>query len=867
MRGLLLIIALAQAANAAVTGDVRLRTHPPSSSSERAYQAAARAFQAGHWATADRWLEEFVRLHPESTHRSRAVLLRAQALYQSGEFAKAATQISKGENAAAELADAYLYWKAECRIRLEQFEAASAHLRELLREHPESPHALAGMVALATVSARKKEWGEVVQLLRPTEGKFKLLAKLRAHSSWAQEGRLLLAQALYEEGDWNAAAEELGVLPATTDLRREWRRLFLLAQIENQAGKPEDALRTTARISKLARQTGQTNQLAQVYCFRAGLHEAANNAAAALREYAQLQSATLPGIHRHEGFLRAARLQFKQGNFSEAIATLDELAKLNSAAHFAGMLHCLAGELEWVRHQRGHTGALANARSRIALAEQSTEAAIRGRVRWGNGWCHLAGGNAQSARDAWGESIELLGESALAPWARMQLAQAQARQGQHELARAALQDELPEALLDLARWVRLRSALALGDYPAADSLLKQLRARNNALADEGLLNMAQAHLDAGEAPEARLVLARLRQESPGSPLEPDADLEAIRGQIAKENWTGANEAYQVWLKKNKTHPLRARVLLDHAWAQSMGGQSTNELAAFELVVKLHPETEQAYLAKMWLADNAFNSGTNHLGAEKIYKSITSQTNAPVALRQRATLMAGRAAMVRQGVSGFGAARTEFTRLINAQDTPARIKSEAHFALGDLTMLEIGVAGPDTTAKLTNATNSFYNVIQASPTNALAARAWGRIGDCCLQASAKEPGYREHARLAYGNAIAIKGPLPVALKSQCLLGLAKVLERQAQGADRDQKLAEAVDHLLEVVEGKNLRPGEVQDAYWRGQSGLMLMDLLGLLGKPREGLRVCNLLIQDYPAMRNGLEAQKQRFLNQLSRQK
>ena len=126
MRGLIFILALTQAASAAVTGDVRLRTGAPDTPSERAYLTAARGFQAGHWATAERWLGEFARLHPDSRHRAQAVLLRAQALYQMGEFNKAAAEISKGENAAGELADGYLYWKAECRLRLEQFDAASA---------------------------------------------------------------------------------------------------------------------------------------------------------------------------------------------------------------------------------------------------------------------------------------------------------------------------------------------------------------------------------------------------------------------------------------------------------------------------------------------------------------------------------------------------------------------------------------------------------------------------------------------------------------------------------------------------------------------------------------------------------------------
>ncbi len=857
MRGFTLIfLVLAQTAIAGVIGDVRVRTGPSDTPSERAYLAAARGFQAGHWATAAGWLEEFARAYPDSAHRAQAVLLRAQALYQMGEFTKAAAEISKGENAAGELADGYLYWKAECRLRLEQFDAASVHLQDLLRKYPASNHALAASVALATVSARKKDWANVVQLLRPTEGKFQVLAKAHPHSSWAQEGRLLLAQALFEQQDWKTAAEELGQLPASTELHREWRRLFLLAKLENQAGKPKDALRTTARVAELARQTEQTNQLAQVHLFRAAIYEQTEDVPAALQEYARMQASAMPEVQRREGYLRAALLQMRQGNYAGAITALDDLAKKTVAKNFVGNLHCFAGELELLRHRRGDSGALAKARARFAQAGQSLDPAVQGRAKWGEGWCHFAegaNGKQQSARDAWSQAIKLLGDSPLSPWARLQLAEAQARTGQHAAARATLQDDLPAPLVDLARAVTLRSALALGDYPAADLLLKELRPRNVALADNGLLAMAQARLDAGQAPEAQLVLARLQQESPDSRLQPDAGLEVIRGLVAKADWAAANAAYALWLENNKTHPLRARVMFDHAWAQSMGGQSTNVVAAFRSVIVAYPKTEQAHMANMWLADDAFNSGTNHLGAEKIYKSISSQTNAPVTLRRRATLMAGRAAMARQG---FGEARKEFTRLINDQDTPAPMKSEAHFALGDLTMLELGAAG------LNAATNSFYNVVQASPTNAVAARAWGRIADSCLAVSAKLPGRREDARLAYVKAIGISGPVPVAVKSQARVGLAKVLRQQAEGsADSEKKLAEAVDHLLAVVHGKHLQPGEMQDAYWRGQSGLMAMDLLSQLGKPKEALEVCNILIQNFPAMRKGLEVRKQRILD------
>jgi len=868
MRGFFFILALAQTVTAGVTGDVRLRlgvSISPSTPSELAFQAAARSFQSGHWATAARWLEEFGQHHAESPHRVQAVLLRAQALYQMGEFNKAAAEITRGENAAGVLVDGFLYWKAECRIQLKQFDAAAAHLQELLRQHPDSRHALAASVALATVSARKNDWANVVQLLRPTEGVFRKLAKARPDSAWAQEGRLLLAQAFFELQDWETAAEELGELPATMGSDQEWRRLFLLAKLEFQSGKPKNALLTTSRVADLARQTGQTNQLAQVHRFRAAIYETANDIPAALRECSRLQAQTMPEVHRQEGFLRALRLHLQQHQFTETIRVLDELRKLSSATNYAGALDCLAGEVEWLNHRGGDKEALPRARARFNRATKSSVSEIKGRAKWGEGWCFFTEGNLQAARNAWIQSTELLGGSPLSPWVRVQLAQARSRANEHAQARAALQVALPEPLRDIGGFIALRSALALGDFVSVNPILVQLRQRNTTLADQGLLAIAQARLDAGQATEAQFVLARLQQESPDSPLQPDADLVAIRGLVAKADWVSANVAYKLWLAKNKTHPLHSRVMFDHAWAQSMSGQSTNVLAAFQAVVRMHPKTEQAHLANMWLGDDAFNSGTNHLGAEIFYKSVSSQTNAPMALRRQATLMAGRSAMARQG---FGEARKEFTRLINDNDAQARMKSDAHFSLGDLTMLEIGITLPNAIEKLTDATNSFYNVVQANPTNYVAARAWGRIGDCCLLASAKEPGYREHARLAYEKAIGITGPLPVAVKSQSRLGLAKVLERQSRsGVGREKKLTEAVDHLLAVVYGRHLQPGEVQDAYWRGRSGLMAMDLLSQLGKPKEALELCYLMLKDFPAMKIGLADRKQKFLDQLALEK
>ena len=430
MRVLFFILALVQTVTAGVSGEVRIRPGAsilPSTPSELAFQAAVRSFQSGHWATAARWLEEFTQHHAESPRRGQAILLRAQALYQMGAFNKAAAEITRGENTAKILADGFLYWKAECRIRLKQFDAATTHLQELLRQYPDSRYALAASVALATVSAQKNDWANVVQLLRPTDGVFQRLAKASSRSAWSREGCLLLAQALYELQDWETAMEELGKLPANMESDPEWRRFFLLAKLEFQSGKQKSALLTTLRVADLARQTAQTNQLAQVYRFRLAIYEAANDIPAALRECIRLQSEAMPEAHRQEGYLRAARLHLQRHQFGETIRVLDELRKLSSVTNYVVALDCLAGEVDLLKHRGGDKEALPRAHARFIRASKSSDTAIKGRAKWGEGWCFFMEGKLQSACEAWIQSTELLGNSPLSPWVQVHLAQARSR--------------------------------------------------------------------------------------------------------------------------------------------------------------------------------------------------------------------------------------------------------------------------------------------------------------------------------------------------------------------------------------------------------------------------------------------------------
>lgn len=223
------------------------------------------------------------------------------------------------------------------------------------------------------------------------------------------------------------------------------------------------------------------------------------------------------------------------------------------------------------------------------------------------------------------------------------------------------------------------------------------------------------------------------------------------------------------------------------------------------------------------------------------------------------MMAGRTAMERQG---FDDARNAFTTLIDDDQVRKKnpsVQVEASFALGDLTMIELGGSTQNQIEKLTQSTNAFYSIIQANPTNAVAARAWGRIGDCCLRVSGDQPGYQVYAKTAYEMSLAVTGPVPVNVRSQAHIGLAYALERQAGGQGGGKMLKESVRNLLAVFYGRHLKAGEKQDPYWRGQSGMIVLRLLEQLGSYDAALKICVEMEEDFGGMRSSLKARRERL--------
>jgi len=849
-------------------GDVRLTDLPLGKArADRLFTASVRSFQAGHWATSSRWFQELLDRHGNSPHRPVAVLLLGQALFQQGQHKEAYAVLSNDRLTAGPLVDEYLFWMAECRSAQGNLEAALQIYEELLRDHPNSRRALETALGVANVSARQEDWAQVIARLQPVDGVFQKYAKATPVDDRIIEGRLLLGQAFFEQRDYTSASAALGSLPEQLDLRRHWRRQWLHAQIAAQKGEIKEALLIGDVLRTIAEQQDWPDQLVRAFQLRAELFEHQNSWEAAAQEYTHLMAEKLPETIRRPAFLHVARLHIRQRAYPKALATLKHLRQQSALQDIHPLAACLTGEVHLLQARQGKPGELSLAISEFeTLATDESQLPFQLQALCGLAQCRLLEGKPTVAAELLQKALEAEPEKNRRTWIQYQLSFVQARLGNHPVASIGFQnvrtntvDGISAEMVNAARFMQFKSLLAQTNLASAEVLLAEGRVQAGASHfDRMLLCMAQARLDRDETDEARGHLVEFRQQATGSNLQAAAALEAIHLLVSERKWTEVIASYEDWIKTYPEHPDLGKVIFDRAWALAQSGQVKVAMIEFDRLSKEAGQGARAFKAKMWLADQAYNSVTNRLNAEKWYKEIRGATNCPPVLRHRARMMAGRAAMARQGLND---ARTEFAALMGDAGVKAdhpRIFQEATFALGDLTMLELGSEAADQIKKLTQATNAFYSLVQIGPTNSLAARAWGRIGDCCLKISGDVPGYRDFAEAAYRNALAVSGPVPANVRSQVHFGLAQTLERRgAAGETRQEALQLAVNELFKVFYGDLL--AERLDPYWRGQSGLMAMRLLEELDKHDEALKICAEMEKDFPGMRPGLRVRRTRL--------
>jgi TolA-binding protein len=825
------------------------RSLAASAREDRAYAAAASAFQDGMWSRAETEFAQFVQKYPKSDRLAEAVLLLAEAEFKQGKLPPAIALLKTRKAEAGNLADQYVYWTGEAQFQNGDFSAAAETFVSLTRDFPESSLRLRVVVEAAVSLAQTNEWPQVVSLLEETNGVFQRAAQMDPGNELVSRGRLLLAQAKFVQNDFAGGFAILeSVNPQTLDPGLEWQRAYLLYQNRLAAGDTNAALAVTTNLVQIARSEKDNGLQAEGLALRAGVLEQLGQKSDAIAAYQEILTMNAPAERQRRAILKITELAIALDRFSDAEASLQKFPAQFPNSPVTDLALLTLGELHLKDYilQPAATNQLPAAQTCFEqFLRGFTNSPLTGRAYLDCGWCLWLAGLAPESFEAFQAAARRLPPSEDLAVARFKMGDALFVQKDFTNAlenyRAVVDDfanfpAVAQTLGDRALYQMLRADLESTNADGAGSVMARILKLYSAsdLADRSLLLVGEGLADARQPAAARALFQKFAETLPNSPLRPEVELAVARTYEREQDWPSAIAQYESWRNDFPTNTL-LRPQADYALAQAnfQAGNENNALALFTNFVAQFPTNGLAPLAQWWVADHYFRlGGTNDVDAERDYQMLYQNTNwqgMPLVytnLAYQARLMAGHAAMGRQG---YKDAIDHFTTLTSDTNCPVDLNAPALFAYGGALML---LDSPDTNNPLANfqlATNVFNQICQLYPTNELNAQAWIEIGDCDLQLGAFDA-----ATNAYAQVFGPNSPAAISARSRAQIGFGIVLEKKAAAAGGDQSdlLQLALDNYLDVFYsrvGKNLRDGEVADPFWVKKAGLQALPLVESLG--------------------------------------
>lgn len=832
----------------------------PDQAARGAFDAAAKAFQDLNFERAEREFGEFARIWPESTLRSEAVLLQARARFSRTNVAGAIELLTTALPQSGKLADQYQFWLGEARFEAGQFDKAAETYALLLRDFTNSPHrfAAAHNEALARYKLGNQR-EKVVSLLRDPNGAFQRAAKASPTNELVVSGTLLLGEALLAGGEFPAAEQAARVLESRRlEPEVDWQRRFLLGRVLAEAGRSAEALPVATNLVRLAAALKQPLLQAESFALQGTVLVKLGELAGAVAVFTNNLVTNTPLVLRHRALTNVVALNARQHKDAETVALLERYsaqfpgdARLDLAQLTLGELrvkefHGLTGNPNGPAQTNLLTTALTNLNFVLL---NFTNSPHRSRAHYQRGWCFWHLNQPAPAAADFSAAAKLLPKSEDQAMARFKLAEAQALLNDHSNALRNFQmvveqyadlERVRNTYFDEALYRAMRSAWAVTNQAAAEAAYRKIIELfpDNLVSDKATLLHAGELTRRGSPADARREFQAQLERFPGSPLAPQIHLAVARTYRQDENWAGAARQYEDWLRRYPTNAARADVEFERAFFSDQPG-ATNALMLFSQFVTNHPAHSNAPLAQLWVGNYHLNHEQFHL-AEASYQLLAQSTNPhAVSLRHLAQLYAGNAAYERQG---YKDATDYFTQLINDRQTPAGIQAQAFLALGDTYQTAAQKGTTLTADPLGDAIIAFSRITNNFPTNPIAARAMGRIGECHYQRAAKDAKEYELAAAAFLRAMtwpqADAGARSLA---EVALGLVREKQRQPK---------QAAEHWSNVLYQTNLHPGEAPDLVAVGEAG-------GNLARLREEQSDWAGAIQIYQRMQQMLPARRE----------
>jgi len=848
-----------------------------STKEQRAYAAAAAAFQDEMWDRAETGFAQFRQKYSKSADVPEAVLLQAQAEFKQGKLAQAIALLADTNHLAkaGTLADQYVYWIGEAQFQSVDLAAAAETFISLTRDFPRSSLRLQAVVEAAAARAELGRWPEVGALLQETNGVFQRTAQLDPANELVTRGRLLLAQAAFAQNDFGGAASVLAsVNPQALEPELGWQLAHLVYQVKLAMGDTNAALAATTNLLQIARLGNDVSLRGESVALHAGLLERLGLKAEALDAY-QENLTNAPVERQWQAILKISELAVAQDRFSAAEDSLrDFVAQFtNSPATDIALLSLGELHLKDYLAQLAATNHLAEATNHLGEAQACfdqflaafPDSPLTGKAYLDRGWCSWCEWLAESTTNSLNDSLTNFKAAAprLPPSedlavARFKMGDALFAQGDFTNAlenyRAVVDDftgfpAVMQSLGNRALYQSLRACMELTNIAGAEDAMERILKQYPASEEAGnsLLLMGEYLTDLSQPTNALAVFQRFEAVVPHSLLRPQVELAIAHACEEDQNWPAAIEKYEKWLADFPTNALlRPQAEYALASANYQAGNETNAFILFTNFVAQFPTNDLAPLAQYWVADHFFRTG-DYYHAEYNYK-LLFQTWPASDLADRARMMAGQAALARPDYPA--AINDYFAKLEADTNCPMALRVQATFAHGNALMQMDSTDTNNPLANFSKATNEFAQIIQLYPTNELGARAWIKIGDCGLQLTNYDAATNAYAQVLNTNVQA-----NISLRSQAQIGIGIVLGKKADlAAGDDQKALRqlALDNYLDVFDAINLHDGETPDWFWVKNAGLQALPLIETPGAANPN-KFINRMEQLLPQLKDLLE--------------
>ncbi|MGP8199439.1 MAG: tetratricopeptide repeat protein [Limisphaerales bacterium] len=844
--------------------------HATKSAEDKALSTARALFDDHQYILAETSLANFVAAYTNSPHRPYAILYLARSRLEQSNYDGAIKLLTSAVSRSGDLAGEYTFWMARARLDKGEYAQAAEGFGGFIKNFTNAPRRLEAACDEAEALSKLENWPRVIDFLQKPDGVFRELSAADPKNSFVTRGLLLLGEALSARGRYLEGEKVVGGIdPAALAPEWQWQRQDLLCRLELAGGQADLALQNSATL--LDTTSGPRHQAASRF-LRGEILQTLGHMAEALRCYTNNLAADVPPENQRQALTNAVALILAQGQIQDAVQLLEnyvaqptngaalDLARVSLGELYIKIYYNPAPAQKTNDLAAPVTNYLQAALTNFdSVIHNSPASPLVAQAHLDRGWCYWAETNMASAKADFQEAVNLLPFSLEQAVARFKLADAEFSTSNTSNYSAALADynlllqqyasveSVTNALFDQALYKIVQASLAVGDSAGAEVASRKILNwfPNSLFGDRGRLLIGESKKY--DYDMARQVFNELLEKSPKTPLRPEVEYAIARTYEQQGNWPEALREYDRWVSQYASNAplLRPRVEYARALVYGKAGMETNALALFTNFVARFTNSPLAAWAQNWVADYYFNQGDYQL-AEGNYQLLYQKFPDAGELPYEARLMAGRAALA--GQRAVEAAQY-FSDLVNITNAPTNLVAQGYFALGD-TFLQQFLDNPTNGTFLDEAITAISHLTNGAPTNALAAQAYGRLGDCYMQWADKQWELK-HDPKVYAEAVQMYETLlslpatnvDVTAWSQAEVALGRVAEQQDQPRQALARYANVLD---------DLDPDHF-DPFWVEQAGKAAARIYEQQQQWDTAIKVYQRVLKAVPSLRPALE--------------